>query len=49
MEQCTIRETGNVPVFEKMGFAVCDERPSTQFVGATGQSVSAVIMKLRLY
>lgn len=45
MELCTIRETGNVPVFEKMGFAVCDERPSTQFVGATGQSVSEVIMQ----
>ncbi|WP_111657206.1 GNAT family N-acetyltransferase [Isoalcanivorax indicus] len=48
MELCTIRETGNVAVFERMGFSVCDERPSTQFVGAAGQPVSEVIMQRRL-
>ncbi|MCH8543366.1 MAG: GNAT family N-acetyltransferase [Alcanivorax sp.] len=48
LELCTIRETGNVQVFERLGFTVCDEAPSTQFVGAVGQPVSEVMMMKQL-
>ena len=48
LELCTIRETGNVQVFEQLGFQICDERASTQFVGAAGQEVSEVIMRRSL-
>ena len=48
LELCTIRETGNVQVFERLGFHVCEEAPSTQFVGAVGQPVSEVVMMKQL-
>lgn len=48
LELCTIRETGNVQVFERLGFTVCGEAPSTQFIGAVGQPVSEVVMMKQL-
>lgn len=41
----TIRETGNVPIFERLGFTAISESPSRLMEGARGEAVTDV----RLY
>jgi len=44
----TIKETGNVEIFESLGFIVVEERTSDRFVGIQGQPVTELVTKKRL-
>jgi ribosomal protein S18 acetylase RimI-like enzyme len=41
----TIKETGNVEVFKRLGFDVIEERTSERFLGLHGQPVTEVTLK----
>jgi GNAT superfamily N-acetyltransferase len=41
----TILETGNVEIFERMGFHLIDERVSERFIGPQGQAVFEVTLE----
>lgn len=45
LEVATIKETGNVEIFKRLGFAVFEERTSERFLGQHGQSVTEVTLK----
>jgi len=44
----TIKETGNVEIFKRLGFAVAEERVSERFLGTHGQPVTEVGLKRNL-
>lgn len=48
LELAMIKETGNVNLFLRLGFAVCREQTSERFVGRDGTSVTEVTLKRRL-
>jgi ribosomal protein S18 acetylase RimI-like enzyme len=41
----TIKETGNVEIFKRMGFAVIEERISARFIGLDEQQVTEVSLQ----
>jgi hypothetical protein len=41
----TIRQTGNVPIFERMGFAIIHEEPARDLVSARGESLVEVYLE----
>ena len=41
----TIKETGNLEIFESLGFIVVEERTSDRFVGIQGQPVTEVVLR----
>lgn len=43
----TIRETGNVPIFERLGFAVVEERRARHFIGAHQEVVHEAFLEYR--
>ncbi|HEY3328281.1 MAG TPA: GNAT family N-acetyltransferase [Novimethylophilus sp.] len=45
LELATIKETGNVSIFLRLGFLVVEEHLSERFVGADGQAVAEVMLK----
>ena len=45
LQVATIKETGNVEVFKRLGFAVIEERTSERFLGQHGQPVTEVTLK----
>lgn len=45
VELATIKETGNVGIFLRLGFFVVEERLSERFTGADGQAVTEVMLK----
>lgn len=48
LQVATIKETGNVEVFKRLGFAVIEERISERFLGQHGQPVTEVTLKRNL-
>jgi ribosomal protein S18 acetylase RimI-like enzyme len=45
LELATIKETGNVEIFRRLGFTVSEERISERFQGRDGMPVTEVILK----
>ena len=45
LEVETIRETGNVPIFERLGFSVVSETPSELMEGISGETVTDVFLR----
>jgi len=45
VQVATIKETGNVEVFKRLGFEVIEERISERFLGLHGQHVTEVTLK----
>jgi len=45
VQVATIKETGNVEVFQRLGFEVIEERISERFLGLHGQPVTEVTLK----
>jgi ribosomal protein S18 acetylase RimI-like enzyme len=45
IEVATIKETGNVAVFIRLGFHLVAERPSERFLGSNGQLVTEVTLQ----
>lgn len=45
VQVATIKETGNVEIFKRLGFAVVEERTSERFLGQHGQPVTEVTLK----
>ena len=44
----TIRQTGNVAIFESLGFSVESEQPTSLFESASGDALTEVLMKKHL-
>jgi ribosomal protein S18 acetylase RimI-like enzyme len=42
----TVKETGNVPIFERLGFRVINETPDNHFIGVNGEPVIDVEMEM---
>jgi ribosomal protein S18 acetylase RimI-like enzyme len=48
LELATIKETGNVEIFRRLGFTVSEERVSERFQGSDGMPVTEVTLKRHL-
>lgn len=48
LQVATIKETGNVEIFHRLGFAVIEERTSERYLGRLGQPVIEVTLKRHL-
>src|SRR5262249_8732335 len=42
----TVRQTGNIPIFERLGFRLIAEGPADYFISVTGQPLTEAYMEL---